>query len=93
MTTSKISHSCYLYSVPPSLSVINVISIIVDKYLSSLSEMECLVSSLRNQLERYGLHVPIRGTGPREMSVDSLKFFFKQQQKALEDSQNEGEAG
>lgn len=53
-----------------------------------MSKMESLALSLRAQLEGSGHHVPVRGTWPREISVDSLKFFLKQQQKLLEDAQS-----
>ena len=49
--------------------------------------MESLAISLKAKLNKRGLHVPVRGVWPREISVDSLKFFLKQQQKVLEDCQ------
>ena len=56
------------------------------KYLSALGKIESLAVSLRVQLEGCGLSLPVRGSWPREILVDSLKFFMKQQQKALEHS-------
>lgn len=42
--------------------------------------------SLKGQLEGCGLHLPMRGEWPREICVDFLKFFMKQQQKVLQDN-------
>lgn len=59
---------------------------IIGKYLTALSKLESLALSLHSQLGGCGLHLPVKETWPREISVDSLKFFLKQQQKVLEDS-------
>ncbi len=57
------------------------------KYLAAFSKMEVLAVSFRNQLEGCGLRLPVRSGWPREIELDALKFFLKQQQKALEDDQ------
>ena len=49
--------------------------------------------SLKTQLEECGLHVPVRGTWLREPSLETLKFFFKEQQKALEDCGGSSDEG
>ena len=63
------------------------------KYLTAFSKMERLTSSLRTQLEGCGLYLPVRSGWPRDIEVDSLKFFLKQQQKALEDNKGVFELG
>lgn len=57
------------------------------RYLTGFSKMERLAVFLKTQLEGCGLQLPVGSGWPRDVEVDALKFFLKQQQKVLEDSQ------
>ncbi len=58
-----------------------------EKYLDALSKMENFALSLRSQIEGCGFQLPVKGAWLESAAVDSLKFFLKQQQKAVEDGQ------
>ena len=62
--------------------------VFAEKYLAALAKMENLALSLVSKIEGCGLKLPVKGAWLRDSAVvDSLKFFLKQQQKALEDGQ------
>lgn len=60
------------------------------EYLSALSRIEDSSLPILQALRPYGLHAP---HGLQELPPDGIKFFLKQQQKALEDNKDTEQAG
>ena len=74
-------------------SVINLIYgsfplslIIAGPYLTVLCKIESFAIALKTQLQECGINIPVDSKWPRKPSLETLKFLFKQLQRALEDS-------
>ena len=65
----------------------------LGEYLSAVSKIEGFVAPVVRALIPFGLNVPQSGARMGGLSLDSMKFFLKQQQKALEDNQGLEKAG
>ena len=65
----------------------------LGEYLSAVSKIEGFVAPVVRALIPFGLNVPQSGARMGGLSLDAMKFFLKQQQKALEDNQGLEKAG
>ena len=63
------------------------------EYLSAVSKIEGFAAPVVRALIPFGLNVPQSGARMGGLSLDAMKFFLKQQQKALEDNQGLEKAG
>jgi len=58
-----------------------------------VSRIEGFAAPVITALLPFGLNVPRTGARFGGLSLDTMKFFLKQQQKALEDNQGQERAG
>ena len=63
------------------------------EYQSAVSKIEGFAAPVVRALIPFGLTVPQSGARMGGLSLDAMKFFLKQQQKALEDNQGLEKAG
>ena len=67
--------------------------VLLGEYLSAVSKIEGFAAPVVRALIPFGLNVPQSGARMGGLSLDAMKFFLKQQQKALEDNQGLEKAG
>lgn len=66
-------------------------SLLLDEYLATISKLEQFAAELYSELKDHGFRSMERSV--REIPIDSIKFFLKQQQKKLEDNENSSKTG